>query len=348
MVRKYKNLWQPFIADDNIAWAYQKAKRGKSKYNAVRYIEDHKDECLKTLKKSLEEGAFTTGQYKEKTIKEPKERLIYVLPFFPDRIVQHALINVLEPIFVKMFIKDTYACIEGRGIHKGSLRTMEFVRRNKYCLKMDIRKFYPSINHDILMNIISRKIGDKKILNLIKDIIYSIPGETNVPIGNLTSQWFGNLYMNELDMYVKHVLRAKDYERYCDDFLLFSNDKKQLNEAKHKIIKFLDEVLKLKLSKCDLFQTSQGVDFLGYRHFKDYILIRKSTVKRVKKRLVKVKKAYLEGKMPHDKFRSVVASTEGWFKWANSHNLSLSLQLNELKEMAKDDRRKTGTTKAAA
>lgn len=339
MVKKYKNLWQKVVDNDNIALAYHKAKKGKSKYNAVRYFEAHKEECLKNVKELLVEHKFTTGAYKEKIIKEPKERIIYVLPFYPDRIIQHALINVLEPIFVKMFIKDTYACIEGRGIHKGSLRIMEFVRHNKYCLKMDIRKFYPSINHDILMQIVKRKIGDKEVLQLIENIVRSIPGEKNVPIGNLTSQWFGNLYMNELDMFIKHKLKIKCYLRYCDDFALFSNDKKQLNEAKHKIIKFLTDELKLTLSKCDLFQTTQGVDFLGYRHFKNYILIRKSTVKRVKKRLIKVKKAYLAGKMQHDKFRSIVASTVGWFKWANSHNLSLSLQLEELKEMAKDDKR---------
>ena len=344
MVKKVKNVWHKIVDDANIEWAYRKAKKGKSKYNAVRYIEAHKEECLKQVKQLLVEGKFTTGEYKLKIIKEPKEREIFVLPFFPDRIVQHAIINVLEPIFVKLFIKDSYACIDGRGIHKGSLRIMEFVR-NKYCLKMDIRKFYPSINHNILMRILERKIGDKKLLCLLEDIVRSIPGETNVPIGNLTSQWFGNLYMNELDTFIKHKLKIKCYLRYCDDFALFSNDKKQLNEAKHQIIKFLNEELKLTLSKCDLFQTSQGVDFLGYRHFRKYILIRKSTVKRVKKRLVKVKKAYLEGRMPHDKFRSVVASTDGWFKWANSHNLSLSLQLNELKEMAKDDRR--NATKAA-
>ena len=345
MVKKVKNVWHKIVDDANIEWAYRKAKKGKSKYNAVRYIEAHKEECLKQVKQLLVEGKFTTGEYKLKIIKEPKEREIFVLPFFPDRIVQHAIINVLEPIFVKLFIKDSYACIDGRGIHKGSLRIMEFVRKNKYCLKMDIRKFYPSINHNILMRILERKIGDKKLLCLLEDIVRSIPGETNVPIGNLTSQWFGNLYMNELDTFIKHKLKIKCYLRYCDDFALFSNDKKQLNEAKHQIIKFLNEELNLTLSKCDLFQTSQGVDFLGYRHFRKYILIRKSTVKRVKKRLVKVKKAYLEGKMPHDKFRSVVASTDGWFKWANSHNLSLSLQLNELKEMAKDDRR--NATKAA-
>lgn len=344
MVKKLKNVWGKIIEKDNIAYAYKKAKKGKSKYNAVRYFEAHTEECLKEVQRLLTTKEFTTAEYKIKIIKEPKEREIFVLPFFPDRIIQHAVINILEPYFVKMFIPESYACIEGRGIHKGSLKIMEYVRKNKYCLKMDIRKFYPSINHDILMKIIERKIGDKNLLWLLNNIVRSIPGEKNVPIGNLTSQWFGNLYMNELDKFVKHTLKVKCYLRYCDDFALFSNDKKLLNEIKFKIIEFLETELKLSLSKCDLFRTTQGVDFLGYRHFKDYILIRKSTVKRVKKRLERVKRAYLRGRMPHDKFRSIIASTDGWFKWANSHNLSLSLQLEQLKEMAKYDRRNKEAT----
>ena len=344
MVKKLKNVWGKIIEKDNIAYAYRKAKKGKSKYNAVRYFEAHTEECLKEVQRLLTTKEFTTAEYKIKIIKEPKEREIFVLPFFPDRIIQHAIINILEPYFVKMFIPESYACIEGRGIHKGSLKIMEYVRKNKYCLKMDIRKFYPSINHDILMKIIERKIGDKNLLWLLNDIVRSIPGEKNVPIGNLTSQWFGNLYMNELDKFVKHTLKVKCYLRYCDDFALFSNDKKQLNEAKFKIIEFLTTELKLSLSKCDLFRTTQGVDFLGYRHFKDYILIRKSPVKRVKKRLDRVNRAYLNGSMPHAKFRSIIASTDGWFKWANSHNLSLNLQLEQLKEMAKYDRRNKEAT----
>ena len=344
MVKKLKNVWGKIIEKDHIAYADKKAKKGKSKYTAVRYFEAHTEECLKEVQRLLTTKEFTTAEYKIKIIKEPKEREIFVLPFFPDRIIQHAVINILEPYFVKMFIPESYACIEGRGIHKGSLKIMEYVRKNKYCLKMDIRKFYPSINHDILMKIIERKIGDKNLLWLLNNIVRSIPGEKNVPIGNLTSQWFGNLYMNELDKFVKHTLKVKCYLRYCDDFALFSNDKKLLNEIKFKIIKFLETELKLSLSKCDLFRTTQGVDFLGYRHFKDYILIRKSTVKRVKKRLERVKRAYLKGRMPHDKFRSIIASTDGWFKWANSHNLSLSLQLEQLKEMAKYDRRNKEAT----
>lgn len=339
MVKKYKDLWQKIVQKENIELAYKKAKKGKSKYNAVRYIEEHTEECLKDVHNLLETRTFTTSEYRTKIIKEPKEREIFILPFYPDRIVQHAIINILEPILVKMFIPESYACIEGRGIHKGSIKLMEYVRKNKYCLKMDIRKFYPSINHDILMRIIERKFGDKNLVWLLNDIVRSLPGETNVPIGNLTSQWFGNLYMNELDKLIKHDLKIKCYLRYCDDFALFSNDKKQLNEAKFKIIEFLKTELKLNLSKCDLFRTSQGVDFLGYRHFKDYILIRKSTVKRIRKRLERVRRTYLKGRMQHDKFRSSVASAYGWLKWANSYNLSLKLQMEELKEMAKDDKR---------
>lgn len=339
MVKKYKNLWQKIVQKENIELAYKKAKKGKSKYNAVRYIEEHTEECLKDVHNLLETRTFTTSEYRTKIIKEPKEREIFILPFYPDRIVQHAIINILEPILVKMFIPESYACIEGRGIHKGSVKLMEYVRKNKYCLKMDIRKFYPSINHDILMRIIERKFGDKNLVWLLNDIVRSIPGESNVPIGNLTSQWFGNLYLNELDKLIKHDLKIKCYLRYCDDFALFSNDKKQLNEAKFKIIEFLKTELKLNLSKCDLFRTSQGVDFLGYRHFKDYILIRKSTVKRIRKRLERVRRTYLKGRMQHDKFRSTVASAYGWLKWANSYNLSLKLQMEELKEMAKDDKR---------
>ena len=115
--------------------------------------------------------------------------------------------NVLEPIWDNLFIHNSYACRKGKGQHRGSTKCAEYVRKNKYCLKCDIKKFYPSINHDILFNIIKKKIKCKKTLNLLHDIIYSIEGETNTPIGNYTSQWFGNLYLNELDMYVKHVLK---------------------------------------------------------------------------------------------------------------------------------------------
>jgi hypothetical protein len=255
-----------------------------------------------------------------------------VLPFAPDRIVQHALMNVLSPIWEKLFISDSYACREGKGVHAGSVRTMEFVRRNKYVLKCDISKFYPSIDQEILLAIIKRKIKCPDTLWLIENIVHSFPGGKNVPIGNYTSQWFGNLYMNELDQYVKHELKIKDYIRYCDDFCLFHNDKKILNDCRDKIGAFIAERLSLSFSRCDVFPISHGVDFLGYRHFDNYVLLRKRTAKRVRRRLAALPGLYERGKISDEQYRSSVASTWGWIKHANSHNLAVKLELDVLLE----------------
>jgi hypothetical protein len=241
--------------------------------------------------------------------------------------------NILEPIYKPMFIHDSYACIEGKGLHGGSQRTMGFVRANKYCLKCDISKFYPSIKHDILFNILKRKIKCKDTLGLIKAIIYGIGGGQNVPIGNYTSQWFGNIYLNELDQHVKHVYKTKHYIRYCDDFLFFHNDKAELRRIAKDLKVFLTETLGLKMSKCELVPVSQGVDFLGYRHFPRYVLLRKSTAVRVKRRLKILPRLFEAGRITLEYFRSCIASYSGWMRWANCHNLSLKLQLDKLQEI---------------
>lgn len=334
MVKRQGNLWDKLISEENILLAYTKAKKHKSKYTAVKEFEKNLAVNLANIRKSIMDMTYTTAKYKEKIVFEPKKRTIYILPFYPDRIVQHALINILEPIWLKLFIKDSYACIKDRGMHRASIRTSEFIGRNDYCLKMDIRKFYPSINHDILFDIVKRKIKDDKVLWLVKDVIYSFEGETNVPIGNLTSQWFGNLYMNELDTFVKQKLKIKDYVRYCDDFCLFSNSKDELNRAKYQIIEFLDKRLKLTLSKCDLFPVKRGVDFMGYRHFRGYNLLRKSTAKRVKRRLPAIVARFDAGKMSIDRFRSNIDSTIGWIRWANCHNFMVKTRILEYRSRA--------------
>jgi len=211
---------------------------------------------------------------------------------------------------------------------------MEYVRKNNYCLKCDISKFYPSVDQDTLYKILQRKIKCADTLWLIKNIIYSYPGGKNVPIGNYTSQWFGNMYLNELDMYVKHELKCKDYVRYCDDFCLFHDDKMVLNAAAKSIETFLLNRLNLRFSKCDLFPVSHGVDFLGYRHFRKYILLRKSTAKRVKKRLAMLPRLLENGKITKGQFKSSVASTWGWLKWANTYNFRLSLDIDKLRRVA--------------
>lgn len=322
-MKRHNNLFEQIITFDNLELAYKKAKLGKGKKTSVIRFAQNPESRLLTIQESLIDKTFTTSAYTVKQIYEPKERTIYVLPFSPDRIVQHAIMNLLEPIWDKLFIHDSYACRIGKGLHKGSVKTMEFVRRYRYCLKCDVSKFYPSIKHDILFSIIQKKIKCKYTLDLLCNIIYSVEG---VPIGNYTSQWFGNLYLNELDTYLKQANHVKGYIRYCDDFLLFHDDKDYLNSLSIKIQDFVWERLRLILSKCDLFQVRRGVDFLGYRHFPSHILLRKSTVKRVKKRLAGLPRLLKLGKINIESYTSSLASTNGWLKWANSFNLRNSLK----------------------
>lgn len=339
MVKRYGNLWEKVISEENIRLSYEQAKLGKGRKHNIRKFNKNLDENLKRIREMLINKTFHTAEYSTKTVFEPKKRTIYILPFYPDRVIQHAIMNVIIPIWESLFIEESYACREGKGMHKGSLKTMEYVRENKYCLKCDISKFYPSINHEILKNIIRRKIKDKDILWLLDDIIDSYPGETNTPIGNFTSQWFGNLYMNEIDQYAKHELGIKCYLRYCDDFCFFHNDKKILNEVAVKIRQFAQEKLNLKLSKCDLFPVSRGVDFLGYRHFKEYILLRKSTAKRAKRKINIAINNLHRHKISADQFRSTISSYNGWMKWARTYNLRLKLEIDRLIKASKDAKR---------
>jgi len=210
---------------------------------------------------------------------------------------------------------------------------MEFVRRNKYALKCDIRKFYPSISHDIMFDIVKKSVTDERMLGILRDIIHSVQGGKNVPIGNLCSQWFGNLYLHELDMFVKQSLRCKCYLRYSDDFCLFHNDKEKLKEWRRRIDEFIHARLGLSFSKSEIFPVGNGLDFVGYRHFKDFILIRKRTLKRMKKRMLRIGKM---NKIPECKIenaRGSVAAANGWFKHACSYNLRKKLKFKKLKRM---------------
>ena len=331
-MKRHNNLFERIVSIENLQLAATKAKKGKLWQNTVKNFEQNEVSNLLKLQQDLKDGTFNTSSYKIKKIYEPKERDIYVLPFYPDRIVQHAIMNVLEPIWDNLFIHNSYACRKGKGQHKGSIKCAEYVRRNKYCLKCDIRKFYPSINHNILFDIIKRKIKCKRTLQLLQDIIYSIEGGTNVPIGNYTSQWFGNLYLNELDTYIKHTLKIKYYARYSDDFILFSNSKQELLQSELSIEKFITTKLKLNFSKSSVFPVTQGVDYLGYRHFKDYILLRKSTAKRVKRRMLRLPKMLANELITKEQYVSSIQSTNGWLKWASTNNLNISLKIKELLE----------------
>lgn len=330
-MKTYSGLWQNIITKDNFALAQKKSRREKATRYDVQNFENHLERNLEQVRQLVISKQFHTAEYKSRKIYEPKERIIYVLPYAPDRIVQHAIMNVLVPYLEKLFIADSYACIEGRGQTRASLRTMEAIRRNKYCLKCDIHHFYPSINQNILSGMYHKKFSDKDFLELMDDIVFSFPGGYNCPIGNYTSQWSGNFYLTPLDHFCKHELKIRDYIRYCDDFLLFGNDKAYLHDCRRRIEDFIGKNLELTYSKADVFNVKQGVDFCGYRHFDNYILVRKSTAKRQIKKLKELPGMYERGEITREQMRSTIDSIGGWLKHANTYNLKKSMQINEIR-----------------
>lgn len=335
MTKRLNHKFNEFSSYDNLFIAYLKARRHKSYQPQVKKFDLVYDEKLKALSAMLRKREFHTAAYRIHTIHEPKERLIYSLPFYPDRIVHHALMNILEPYWDQMMIRDSYSCRSGKGTHLASNVMIPWVKNSKYILQCDIRKFFPSINHDILSSLVHHKIKDKRLLEVIDDIIYSVPGESNVPIGNYISQWFGNLYLTEVDQFIKKEFKIKYYLRYCDDFACFSNDKYLLKELSEALKIFIHDHLKLDFSKCKLYSTKEGVDMMGYVHFPDgKVLIRKSTVKIIIKRMKNyMNRVSHEISINNEFVKASIASSKGVSCHSNSQDPRLLEIINSLSEI---------------
>ncbi len=331
-MKRHGNLFEKIIDSDNLFKAYKAARKGKSKSSQVQEFEKDINGNLLKIQKLLCTKKFTTSKYKVKTIYEPKKREIYILPFFPDRIVQHAILQILIPIWDKLMDEHSYACRTGKGLHKASKKCSEYIRKYKFCLKMDISKFYPSIDHTILKSIIRRKIKCKETLFLLDNIIDSIDGNKNTPIGNYTSQWFGNLYLNEIDQKLRHFYKVKAFLRYCDDILVFDDSKDFLHVLKNNVKLNIKE-LEMKFSKWTISPTLKGIEFIGYRFFRNYILLRKSTKVRILKRLNKLPKLFLRNEISINQFKSSIFSTLGWIKNTNSFNFKFSSELIKFQEV---------------
>ena len=320
-MKTYKNLWDSFVSMENLKLAAKKAIKHKKNKKAVQYFLQHQDELLKKLQDDLINGNFKTSQYRIRTVYEPKKRDIYILPLYPDHIVHHAIINIVGSIWQSIFINDSYACIPGKGLHAASKRVMHFVRKYKYVLQCDIKKFFPSINHKIMLNIVRKKIKDKKFLGILREIIFSVGGEKSLPIGNLTSQWMGNVYLNQMDHFIKEVLRCHAYIRYCDDFLIFDDDKSKLHRLKKHIESFLNANLDLRFSKSGVFPIKNGVTFVGYRYFKKFIILRKYGARKICRRILNILKHYDFT----DNAVGQLAALHGWIRWSCSFNLKMSV-----------------------
>ncbi|HLD55027.1 MAG TPA: reverse transcriptase domain-containing protein [Candidatus Nanoarchaeia archaeon] len=333
-MKTYKNLFEKVYSYENLYNAYLKAKRGKGNIKEVLEFTYNLESELLNLQYELKNQVYKTGNYRHFIIFEPKERKISALPF-RDRVVHHAVYFVMEPIFEKKFIYDSYACRKRKGTHAGVKKLQKFIRKikdNSYALKCDISKYFLSVDHEVLKKIIRKKIADKNFLCLLNNIIDS--SEKGIPIGNLTSQLFANIYLNELDEFVKYELKIKYYLRYMDDFVLLHESKQYLHSLREKIKLFLSSIkLEFHPKKVSIFPIRLGIDFLGYKIFKNHKSVRKSTVKRFIKNAKTKIKIYNSKIIYFDKLMESFNSWEAYMNYGNSYKLKNSLYLREFNKV---------------
>ena len=304
MPKSVNNIFYNKLKFSKMLDAYERASKNKHKCKEVIMYElDLANNLIVTLKQ-LYSGTYKVGLYRQFRIYEPKERIIQSLPF-RDRIVQQWYVEeFIKPIFVPKFIQDTYACLEERGVHSSVKKLnkymYEYSKKNEdfYILKCDISKFFYSINKEILYGIIKRYVRDKAFLKLTKQLIYHDNKKVGIPIGNYTSQYFANIYLNVLDHFVKEELKIEYYVRYMDDFVLLLEDKEGCKKTLEILKKFLEERLELKLNKkTNYFRGSQGVNFCGYKIYKTHIMLKKENKKKIKNKIKKWNKLYYNKKL---------------------------------------------------
>lgn len=316
-MKRIGNLYQQIVSVANLQLADKKARKGKATQPGVLQHDRNRQANILHLHKVLLDKEFRTSQYTRFTIFEPKEREIFRLPYYPDRIVHHAIMNVLEPVFMSVFTADTYSCIKRRGIH-GAADAVKKALSDKpntvYCLKIDIKKFYPSVDHDILKQLLRRKFKDADLLALLGEIIDSTEG---LPIGNYLSQYFANYYLTGFDHWLKETERVKYYFRYADDIVILSGSKPYLHELLSKIRHYLQVNLKLQVKEnYQVFPVeSRGIDFVGYVFRHSHTRLRK-TIKQNCARMVTSRNNSASR-----------ASYNGWLAHADCVNLKRTLQL---------------------
>lgn len=275
-MKRIGKLFKKAFSRENLYEAYLDARKGKRKKCACFLFEKNLGANLEELYQNIHSNSYEPEPYFKFYVYEPKKRIIYA-PAFKDIVVQHAIYRIIRPIFDKTFINTSFGCRKGYGTHRASRYAQKALRqydKELYTLKLDIRKYFYSINRGILRKLIERKIKDKKFVDILMTFaIYEDP--IGIPIGNLLSQIYALIYMNPLDHYVKRILKVKYYVRYVDDFILFGLTRDKCFEYKYLIIIYLKDNLHLILSKFTIQKIKKGVNFVGYRTWQSYKLIRK-------------------------------------------------------------------------
>lgn len=347
-----------FEAMTDFAWlerANRNARKGKRYRQEVRYFQQNLDANLLDIQQDMRNGTYRTGGYRHLWVRVPKKRLVMALPY-RDRIVQWSVYQLLNPYYDRTFIGDSYACRVGKGSHKAVARLQYWLCKidrseypNWYCLKLDISKYFYRVDHEVLLRILRRRITDNDLLLMLERVINNPnepfglpPGKkpeevafeswlynVGMPIGNLLSQMFANIVLNELDQYCKHVLRLKHYIRYMDDILVLGPDKEQLKRVKTEIEVYLHEVLLLNLNaKTCIRPVSMGIEFVGQRVWATHSLLRKSTARRMKREVRKICENVRDGVITRQDYERRVASIRGMLDHTNS--AALRWRLNEI------------------
>ena len=305
-MKRVGNIWDKLCSEEVLREAMNNAAKGKNRYRQVRYIMKHQDEYVKKLREMLINDTFVPSEYKIDIIKTEygKEREIFKLPFYPDRVIQHAISIVLRPRWTKAMTSDSYACLVDRGVNskkrmfnlnaklKRAINAREFKHTDIYCLKMDIKKCYPSVDNEILAQLNRKYCKDEKVLALLDKLNFAGKG---LPIGNFLSQLWINIVLTEIDRYVKETLKAKYYFRYMDDFVILGDNKQILHEWMHRIMNFLFYELNMVMNnKRQIFKvgrnlSERGIDFVGYVYRRNGTRLRK----RIKKAFAKKRHAEL-------------------------------------------------------
>ena len=332
MPRTIRNIYEKETSFENLLKAHKKARRGKREKKSVILFELKLEDELLELEQQLKNCTYKTGKYNEFKIYEPKERIIKASEY-RDRVVHQWYVeSFIKPYFVPQFIENTYAGIKGRGMHKASKDVQIAMRKAKrkwndyYILKMDVTKYFQNIDKRILWDILKRKMKDKKLLWLTREILLSTDGLVGLPLGYYTSQMFANIYLNELDQYIKHQLKCKFYFRYMDDMIILCENKSIANEYLNRIITFLNNNLKLTLnSKTKNFKNKQGVNFCGYKINENKMKIRNTSKYRMKRKLKKYTKLLKQNKITLPEIHRSIVGWLGYVKHADSYNLRKSM-----------------------
>lgn len=375
-MKSYGNLWPTIISDKNLKKAHKHAKRGKGWYEEIKIVEANiaEDEngmgtMLKGLQTSLIDHTFHTSKYTRKQRKEGRKiRDLYKLPYYPDRIAQWAVIQVIEPILIKNLIRDTYSAIPKRGIHPGLKQIREWIDSDvpgtQYCLKIDARHYYQSINHEILKDKFRRLFKDPDLIWFVEEVIDSIDTATEedmerlldlfpidrellkrwvwgrkespeerekrylksgigLPIGNYFSQYGGNFYFSEFDHWMKETLHIPYYMRYMDDIVILGESKEELHELRKRIDQYFQTHLRITVKdNWQVFPTfKRGLDYLGYRSFLGFTLLRKTTYKTMKRKLTRIREKVDSGQEINHSDFCCIFSYVGWLEPCDSYRL---------------------------